>query len=403
MTIAFINKVKASRSGGTTPRSKESRGMTLLEVMIATAILVVLVLLAMTAFVDTTKAVTGQDSILRMDNQANKSLREIAEAMKSAILPVYVDKSSTVRNNPDDTFYDIDHRDHGFSGSVGKSWRQNLRSGMDAIAFVVPIDAQRVGDYLDDANHIQIGQIRGDLAYLSATPSGTPNSGNDFTIRQSGELVNVLAAMDPGRLTALSFETIANPTPAQWMANTKASGVAWPSVTSFIAIRFVPALQSDGSTPIELGEQNVFGKDVDIDFDGNGSFNDKYHVGRLQMVYSGGSPFYRVSGNSVVTETVNQIVHDLTPNTVLRKVNPSDRTPIFRLVDFDYANIADSGDDAGMIEETSGGGKMALSVRLLLLDNDGITATGRVITKAYLQSLQSRWYETTIVLKNMER
>lgn len=385
--------------------ARRNKGMTLLEVVLASSLLTILMLLAMTSFVDVVKAVNAQSTITRMDQRANKALREVSDLLKPAILPIFVERTVADYANKRDIFYDIDNRSWGFGGAMGKKWLSNLQAGMDCIAFVVPIDAQGVGDFLDGANHLQIGQLRGDTAYLGATPTGTPGNGTSFVLRTTGEVVNALAAMDPATLASANFEAIESPTRGDWAATANPPG-DWPDVTAFMAIRFVP-LQSGGS-PIVLTEQNIFSnyqnvQGVDVDLDKDGRLNGQFHIGHLQLVYSGGSDFYHVEGSTTKRGEVLQLVQRLTPDVVLRRVAPGDRTPIFRLVDYDFSNLSSSAGDSGMVEQSGRNGQCAVSIKLLMLDNDGISPANRPVTKAYLQSLSARWYETTVTLKNMRR
>lgn len=378
------------------------KGMTLLEVLIASSILSVLAMLALSAFLDVMRTVDNQDSITRADQRANKAMRDIANALRPAILPI---PTNSETKNP--VFADIDDPEYGFSTRNGRAsdWLKELRNGMDAVAFVVPLDAQGVKDFLDDNGHLQIGQLRNGISYLGATPSGTPNSGSNFFVREPTEIVNALVAVDPAKITASAFENSVFPSDSQW--NNLYDANVGP-VTAFTIIRFVPVVDDTGN-PIVIQESGLFERDgiaYDVDLDGDGASDGSFHIGSLQLLYSGGSSFYHVSGTNVPRELVEPMAVAITPNVVLRRSDGSNATPIFQLMNYDNSQIQDSGDNAGMIQpDTSGSrrsGRMALNIKLLLVDNDGL-ASEKLITKAFANNLKPRWYESTVILKNMDR
>ncbi|MCC8190820.1 MAG: type II secretion system GspH family protein [Planctomycetes bacterium] len=396
-------------------KTSHKQGFTLVEVVLAASLMSVLVLVGLSAFGDFMKMVENQNAITRADQAANRALWEIASLVKPAILPVYITKSTATREDTTNIWYDIDHRTWGFSGSAGKAWLTSLRSGMDSIAFVVPLDAQGVGDFLDDRNHLQIGQQRGDISYLaaSATTDSVVGEGPDennpdsvgFVVRDEddGELVSVLAAMSPTGLTSSNFEAIAIPTIDEWRSHT-AYDTSWDNntVTAFHAIRFVPVLDSSGQ-PIVIQESSVTTSGASIDLDGDGKTDGTFHIGRLQMVYSGSNYVNYVRNGQLVSGSIPQQAIYLTPPVVLRRVDTSRRTPIFRLVSYSYSNINSSGNGAGLINENAGNGTAALSIKLLILENDGVTDAGKILHKSNIINVAARWYETTVLLKNMQR
>lgn len=375
--------------------------MTLVEVTLATAILLVLVAISMSAFIDVVRAVNSQDALVKMDYQANKALREIASLTRSAIFPVYVELPTGARTDESRIYFDIDHRDHGFGGNAGQRWLRSLQDGMDGIVFAMPIDAQGVGDFLDDANHLQIGQVRGSRSYLSASTTGTPGSGSGFVIRSGNEPVNVMAVMNPNGFTNSVFENKMEVTPADWENAFFIGGpIGWPQEASFIAVRFAPVTDASDN-PIVINETNFYDNRINVDLDGDGNHDGQFQIGQLQLIYSGGNLSY-VDGNTVRTETVPQLIVPLTPRTVLRRTNPSQRTPIFRLVNYDYSNLYPTGDFAGLIDPDGRDGRLALNMRILLLDDE--TLANKLVNKTNTRvTPQARWYENTVLLHNMKR
>lgn len=390
--------------------AESRKGFTLVETLIAVTIFAVVTMFSLSAFAEMLGFVNNQDTVTTSDLIANRALRDMTDLLRPAILPVYVESEN--RDNKDHPFYDIDHRTHGFGGSVGKAWLKELKDGMDSIAFIVPIDAQNLGDFLDSAGHLQTGQLRGDVSYLGASPSGTPYSGTDFIMRAgTNEPVSMLAVMDAAQFGSAGFEAIHTPSNTNWTG--LCSGVSSLQATSFMAIRFVPVTTgSPGSeVPVVFNEATMIANRGPVDLDGDGQTNGDFHLGKLQLVYSGSyvGQFYKVRGDTILTENVNQIIIPLTPETVLRKVNKSARTPIFRLVDYDNTNMDtnSSSDTAGIIDmskSSSTAEGLSLSVSMLMLEHEGIDAgTATVHVSNSLKSVKSRWYETMIPLKNMER
>lgn len=390
-------------------RSIHKKGMTLFEVVVASSIMSVLAALGLSAFIDVMQMVNNQDANTRMDQRANAVLREMTKLLKPAILPFAVGDGKT------GPFEDIDNpktksesNKHGF-GILGKDWKDSLKDGMDEIAFVVPIDAQEVGDFLDGKNHMQIGQVRGGISYLSARPHGIPNSGESFYIRDGNELVNALADVAPDRLGSWPFNSKIIPSDSDWQSLYGSRVGPDSPVTAFTIIRFAPVMDGSGN-PIVVSETGVLSDGVtayDIDLDDDGKTDGEFHVGALQVLYSGGDSFYHLGGTplSVVgPESVPPMVVPLTSFVILRRSMENDRTPIFRLVNYNN-DIKKSGDNAGMITDTGGGnesGNMALNIKFLMIENEEL-ARGQSMTKSLVNHLRPRWYETTIVLKNMER
>lgn len=390
--------------------AESRKGFTLVETLIAVTIFAVVTMFSLSAFAEMLGFVNNQDTVTTADLIANRALRDMTDLLRPAILPVYVENEN--RDNKSHPFYDIDHRTHGFGGSVGKAWLKELKEGMDSIAFVVPIDAQNLGDYLDSVGHLQTGQLRGDVSYLGASPSGTPYTGTDFIMRAgANEPVSMLAVMDAAQFGGDSFESIHTPSASNW--TNLCSGVSSLQATSFMAIRFVPVTTgpTGSEVPVVFNEATMIANRGPVDLDGDGQTNGDFHLGKLQLVYSGSyvGQFYRVQGDNILNENVNQIIIPLTPETVLRRVNKNERTPIFRLVDYDNTNMDNSStsDTAGIIDmskSSSTAEGLSLSISMLMLEHEGIDAnTATVHVSNSLKSVKPRWYETMIPLKNMER
>lgn len=391
---------------------KNRRGMTLIEAVFASSLFSLAAILALSTIVDMIRMIDHQKAVLAIDEQGNRALSRVTEAVKMAVLPVRVSYTTneSFRADSRNVFADIDSIQHGFGGSRGQDWRDRLQAGMDSIAFVAPIDAQVVGDVLDDNNNLQIGYERAGRSYMSATASGTPGDGTGFHVRSGSELVNVLAAIDPSKFDADAFAGIRAPTVSD-VLDLIDTGVPTPSVTTFMAVRFVPVVDEYGD-PILVTEANVFRGNVDIDLDGDGTFNGVFQIGRLQLYYSGGDlPCVEVtgSGSSAVRtlRTMNDVpplALDLTGDIVLRHNDSNDRVPIFRLVSFSRDYLSNSSDYAGLLEEgnSDDAAVKALNIRLLMLDNFGIE-NGRLMVSNHLTSLSARWFSTTVYLKNMDR
>lgn len=392
--------------------TKKKNGMTLVEVVVAAAALSLIVLLGMSAFADLIRTSNSQVSMTKTDLVANQALREVASLLRPAILPVFITRTADELKNENDVYHDIDSRATGFGRSNGRLWLNALQAGTDAVAFVHPVDAQGVGDFLDAENHLQLGVVRNGRTYLSASASGTPRVGGDFVIRNgaAGEFVNALADVDPANMTSNHFETLdLTQFSFDWWGG---SGLgAQPGVSCFITIRFAPMLDTSG-VPVTLSEAELtaFNPNSPVDLNGDGANNTTFEVGSLQVVYSGSesSPFFWVDRNTNTIQTENNVppfIYSLTPNIVLRESVVGNRTPIFRLVDYTDDNLERGGTNPGMVNERSGGGTKAMFVRVLLLDTEAIAIAqdGQKVLSRGTRNFSARWYETTIGLKNMER
>lgn len=385
------------------------RGMTLIEVIVASFILSILIMVAMSAIVDMLRVINNKNSITRMDQKANAILRDVAQELKSAILPVPVNEDTTL------PFEQIDDTRRGFKAgsSQGDAWARALLAGTDSIAFIVPVDAQQVGDFLDDNGHLQTGYVRsvdglGTVPFLGASATGTPREGNNFHVQNTGEWVNALAVVDPARFTAGPFAEAEYPT--DW--NQIYAG-AIPNVTCFMALRFVPVHDTAGQ-PIVIRERDLLNNRntaIYADLDDDGTTNGEFEIGYLQLVYSGGKAFYinvpTAGGASIRQADLQPGYKALSDAIVLRRVDSAGpATPIFQLVRYDTSNIETSGENAGLpnLANQSTGGGATINIKLLVLDNEGVDReSGSVIPNIHTLALQARWYETAIRLNNMER
>lgn len=375
------------------------KGFTLLEIVVAIAILAVIAALILLGTLGTMRMVSTVDSNTAKDAQGNQALRTISNLLRPAILPVPGAKTPGGSAEGGSVFVDLNRADIGFGNATGKKWRERLNAGMDAIAFIVPVDMQEAGDFLDDSGRLQTGQNRPDgKGYLGSTPLGTPNTGTGFLARDPGssELVNVLAAVDPDKFASPRLEAIVSP--SDWQALV-ADGGNWPEITCFTAIRYLPRLDASGDPQI-IHEKNLGPNGTDVDLDGDGDTDGRFQIGRLQVLYTGGRMPTVVDG-AVVWRDMPQITVNVTSDVILRKAEPAERTPLFRLVDFSSDNIADTEGNSGGIIEGVGEGSV-LAIRLLILDSRGLDDE-TLNLNPYLLTLDARWYETKVILRNMSR
>ena len=360
-------------------------GFTLVEVLIASALFVVLTLISISAVISTGQGVAAQEKSLQMDQAGQYALSVMSENLASAILPISRDPGA-VENS---VFEDIDDETVGFGGANGVAWRGRLRNtGMDNIAFITPVDAQGVGDFYDSEGHLQVGYAANNQVRMSASVSGTPGD-DDFVMRAgANELVNILAAIDAAQFDSEAFEMIENPTGAQW--KNVCSEDYENSVTTFIAFRFVPLLRSSDGLPIVISEARPYGDKFPyaVDLDSDESVTGQFHIGHIQMLYSGGTAPTLRNGTLLGDIPMDQRIVSLTPDIVLRRVDRA--SPIFQMA------------DTGVV---SGGGSSLLYVRLLLLDHKGVSDAGVLDLGAYSKTTpnQGRWYETSIALRNLDR
>lgn len=379
---------------------RPSKGFTLLEMMMAIAILAVFTVFIFSTLIGTIRVVALEDTLLTMDRQANRAFQEIALELRPAILPVGLTEAerggATVVLGggiktipPSNTAFELlNHATLGFglASPNASAWRTALQQGLDSIAFIVPVDAQNDDDYIDDAGHLEVGQIR---------PTGQSlgcafiNDAEGFRLSDTVP-VNALVSVAPGSYrsaTGLNAAGVENNATFDFAAdNLIRTGGTWPAITAFTVIRYIPELQSNGQ-PVVVREA-----DLGVDLDGDGNATDVFHIGRLRVVYTGGTHAVQPEGPAgtlpVVTANVPQMTRDITGPIVLRKTDGS--TPIFRL---------GSPDTTGLFNP--GAGVTSMQVRLLIYDREAQSGNPMVYNRVV--PAIARWYESVITLRNMIR
>lgn len=373
--------------------SGNKRGFTLVEVMVAVAVLAIFAVIVYSTMIGTMRVVALEDTVLTMDQQANRALQEAAVQLRTAILPYKPNQQTLAQSVSGGTFELLDNSANGFGGNNGTAWRAALQDGVDSLAFLVPVDAQNDGDYLDDANHFEVGQARPGAPgpSLSCTFGGP-----GFRLDSTGP-ISALTVVTPAGLNSPAVENDAN---FVFANNTAISGgAAWPQITAFTVIRYIPELA--GGVPVVIRESDIRGdgSNVAVDLDGNGVTTDQYNIGRLQVVYTGGTlavlPDGPAGTTPVITNNVAQQQVDITGPIVLRKVdaggNPAGGDDsIFRL-----------GSPGNEGTFRSGRGDTALRVKLLLYDRNA--QTGKPLVFNRTTPAVARSYEAVITLRNMVR
>lgn len=377
------------------------KGLTLVELMIACSVMVVLVTLAAVAMNSFMRVLGEQTAITAVDNQGLKMMDDLSKMMETAIFPAKVYRQAV------DEFKDVDSALYGFGGldgsanPTGSLWRERMNAGMDNVAFAMPLVIENV-----DSKKMLIGQLRGDAAFLGAATTVTDRKSDsiEVTMRDDAgtELVNILADLDVSKFDNLNFEKVEIPTSLDWR-NLRLNGSGWPARTAFVAVRFIPLLDSSNN-PVVISESNAF-RGTPMDLDGDLEFDQEFQIGKIQLLYSGGTlpmiaPTPDGHGGSqldVVDESVPQLCVAMTRNTVLRYNNPTDRIPMFQLIDTYPYNPSGSGRTrpAGSDNYTS-----LLRMRFLMVDNIGLD-DNVLLGGGFEAELTSRWYETTVSLKNM--
>jgi hypothetical protein len=381
--------------------------MTLIEIMIAFSLLAAVIGLAGSAMMTFLRLMHNQIGVIQADRLAQKVFVRLGELLSDAIIPIGV--ASADGSDIPTAWDDIDDGAVGFGGASGARWRRELGIGMDSIAFVQPVSILGSGydnryDVGDDpprndasafASRLLVGQVRSGKGFLGAgVAARTDKWGNyRFDFRAGDEPVSVLAMMDPLGLTGPAFERIGVPTEADWETVLLAGAASWPARTSFVAVRFIPLINPVNNEPWIVDETRAF-KGRSHDLDGDGRIDGRFQVGRLQLLHSGGSdlPTENAGATGIVNATLPQITIDLTPNIILRRVNPGDRTPIFQLADPDPAAGGASDDRLGAL----------MRVKLLIVDNSGVDGDGLVVP-VHAKGPAPRWHESAVFMKNMSR
>lgn len=304
-------------------------------------------LLAYSTVLGIIRLVDIESTIIDMDQQANRSMEEITELIRPAILPIAIDSAKKSRK----TIYDMVQTQ--FDNADGDAWRSSLRSGMDCIAFIVPADVDGDGDTvlgaLDTGFFIETGFIdkKGNVA------------------ESTSETLANLVSINPMALNGISQENV----------NWRAVGATDPGENVFICIRFVPMVGANATVDEAI---------LNYDLDGNGSVDDIFNIGRMQVIYA------NKTGDSV--SYINGPM-------VLQNVDPGRRTPVFQLSDYSTTSIRNNGT---MGADTTKG-QMTLNIKLLLYDSQGQASKGMTFQNERPIKALSRWHETAVTLRNMSR
>lgn len=370
------------------------RGFTLLELVITIAVLIILAAMVLAGLVSSLRVTSQQLYLQQLDQQGTRIIQEATFHLRPAVLPIFV-RDAEKSSNKAEAFELLDDTTKGFGGSVGRAWRSALQSGIDSLAFVVPVDAQGDGDILDDANHIELGQIRRDGSI--SLDSAFTVTGTKFYLDDTGD-ASSLVRVDPDKFTRSSANdnTVGAVGVAGWPAALYTGG---PPVTSaFTVIRYVPQRVTGTNTLVTIRES-----DLRVDLDGDGAYTSIFNIGRLQLVYVGGTHAVQVGKNNPVMRAgVATQVIDLSGDYVLRydSSDPSnkDSHPIFRLVRYSSASVEDS----GIVDPDSGNGSLALAVRVNLFDPAGYASMRPRLASDQHDRL-NRVFEATIMLRNMAR
>lgn len=359
------------------------KGFTLLEMVIVAGLVATLIGVILTGLGQQLFLTTFQQYQQDLDVQGSRIVQELTLRLRPAILPIRVGSGS---NSDKAAAYRLLDGPNGFDNAGGRAWRKALDAGVDSIAFVVPVDAQRDGDTLDDANHIEVGQIRGGMVSLD---SRFDWDGDEFLLID-GVVNSSLACVNPDLLADDAVGGIDDGLPS-W-PNDLFSGMR-PDTSAFTVIRYVPVMTGGALQVVDEAE-------LDVDLDGDGDLSSAFNIGRLQLVHVGG--IHAVDPENGAPPVMMPVPHqmvDLSANVVLRNLNPDNRQPIFRLVNYSAANL----DDNGIVDATGGKGSLSLAIRVNVFDLDGYrNLRARSFSKGKMDRL-NREFEATVMLWNMPR
>ena len=326
--------------------------------MIAISVLTLIVLIAGSAFLDLMRLSKHETDVLEMDQGADRAMDEITRALRKAVIPVVTESGAS------SGFQGVLNSNQGFKDH-GKAWRTLLQRGSDCLPFVVPIDADGDGDFLDADFLPELGV---------ETPTGTTlkaaTYGSDGKLVAGTGIARDLANLTPGALGLNTGTNDVNPADGRFT-----SPFVYPATPSVYAvIRFVPL--REGGTPVVLAEN---APNINYDINEDGDINDSFLLGHMEISYPGG---------------VDQIISN---DAILLQINRNEASwePIFRLIRYKSGDISPNtaGSDDGLT-----GGEYAIRVRLLLVGNRGRQEPGFLSAKV---PLLVRNFETIVKLRNM--
>lgn len=358
-------------------KRRYSKGFTVIEMMVVIAVASVFFVMAHSAITGVVQLVVMESSVLDMDRGANQALQEVADALRPAVLPIYIEGDEVSLN----TFGKevLASASQGFNTTYGRQWRDALQAGTDIIAFTVPVDYGGDDDTLDADLYLELGAV---------LPSGAEEFGAIYDVRKdnknylNGAPVNkYLRELNPrgdldisDKLADLAKGSL----PARFAAD-----FTFPAKADqgYAIARFVPHYTN--GVPMTISEADLFPDGPrparSYDLNGDGDTADSFLVGSMEFVYS--NTRYPISGPDVLLQ-----MNQTDPNYV----------PIFKLIRFQAGDASTNSADG--FDPTVAEGEFGLLIRLLMLDrigqDDAIFQQGKATAIV-------RLFETTVKLRNM--
>lgn len=282
---------------------KKSGGFTLVEVIVAVAIVSILFVVAGGAMLSMMRLAAREQAVLEMDREAQRVLETMKHTLRGAYIPV--------SESPLDT---------GRKKAIGKTnhkknvdrWRNVLGNGSDLFVFMVGIDTEGDGDIIygdsPDAKRLAFGIM---------TPSA-PSGYREAT--DENDNLNNLGIVDLNPVSDLGMPT-SNGSDITLTAARFASPFVFPTPSArepiYGVIRFMPYRENGAEVLIQESALGTKGMDLNED----GDVVDSFVIGRLEVVYP-------LGGGAISTMPISG-------NTVLLQINRNDtnQRSLFQLVE----------------------------------------------------------------------
>ena len=355
-------------------------GLTLIELVIATALTFVLGAMTCLAIASISRTVSMDVSVVTMDRDGDRAISQTSEILRNAILP------TTLTNTVDASDFRkaLNDVSKGF-GQNGDDWRKVLQFGGDCIAFTVPVDYGNDGDTTDADMLTELGIILPDNTHV-ATGHYSGGSNNKL----SGNLNHYLSELNP--ISHLGMPT----TRGNLNLGTIrfAEQFTFPILSAppagYGIIRFRPRYVNNA--PFLVSEASL-----GYDLNGDNETDDTFVLGRLEAIY----PNVLIGPSHSLTTRGDPYVIPITGSNILLQTNQTDLawTPIFKLIGYDRSSTPNAINLPDFNESTAATGDYALAIRLLMCDAEGQgndPATFGRKTPAI-----TRQYEAIINLRNL--
>lgn len=268
---------------------RRKSGFTLIEVMIAIAVLIAITMIAGSVVVDAMRVASREQSLLQMDQDANRILEGVKHTLRPAYIPIDTKPLDVGREGP------LAATD---LASNVERWRDVLANGTDMLVFLVGIDPEGDGD-------IMYGSSQEDKQLILGIETPENSSAFPDGIREATDEHNTLSNLgiiDLNPRTDLGLP-VDNSADIDITAARFAEPFVFPAPGGgrspvYGVIRFAPAWQNNAIVTLDEARLNQ-------DLNNDGDTTDRFALGHMEIVYpnsEGGVFTQSLSSQSVLLQ-----------------------------------------------------------------------------------------------------